>query len=225
MKISLLLPTRGRRNELERFHQSAFYTAANPMDIEVICYVDNDDHSYDGLELRQTDFVRGERIVLSEMWNKCFEASSGDIIGHMGDDIIFRTIGWDKMVVDAMSKYPDNIAFVYGRDGLSSEDFGTHGFVHRKWVEVSGFFVPPYFSSDYNDTWLNDVAKAIGRHVFIPQMYTEHMHWTNGKGLKDQTHLDRIARHRADRVELIYQQKQPERDENVQKLNEYIRSV
>lgn len=221
--ISLLLPTRGRRSELQRFHESVFQTADASDGIEIICYVDSDDKSYDGLELKQTRFIRGERIVLSEMWNRCYAEAKGEILGHMGDDIIFRSKGWDTYVFDAINRFPDKIAFVYGKDGFSPTDFGTHGFIHRSWAEISGFFVPPYFSSDYNDTWFNDVAKAIGRHIHIPEVYTEHMHWINGKGPKDQTHIDRLARHTADNVAQIYENKKGERDENAQKLLTYIK--
>ena len=46
------------------------------------------------------------------------------------------------------------------------KNFLTHGFLHRNWVETVGYFVPPYFSSDFNDTWLNEVADMIGRKIY-----------------------------------------------------------
>lgn len=219
MKISLLLPTRNRPDNLRRFVESARSLASDPDNIEIVAYIDRDDVSYDGvLPALDIKVVRGERIVLSQMWNECYKVATGEIFGHMGDDIIFRTVGWDDVVRRYINYYSDHIAFVYGRDGFSPDTFGTHGFLHRNWVDAVGYFVPPYFSSDYNDTWLNDVSTMVGRHLFAVELYTEHMHFINGKGPKDQTHIERLARHAADRVENVYKEKEKERIADADKL-------
>ena len=189
--------------------------------IEIILYIDEDDYSYDVINTPCIK-VRGPRIVLSEMWNKCFDKATGDILMHAGDDIIFRTPDWDKTVINTFSEYLDNIVFLFGNDGSPHNGvFGTHGFIHRKWVETIGYFVPPYFSSDYNDTWLNDVAKVIKRHRHI-DILTEHMHPNFNKGLLDITHQERIARHSRDNVDQLYLDKLAERLMDAAKLIEVI---
>lgn len=201
--------------------------ADKPGMVEVVYYVDNDDDSYDGLNLFNATKVTGDRIVLSEMWNKCWEASSGAIYGHMGDDIVFRTENWDKVVRDAFSGVDDGILFVYGSDGNGESErnrFGTHGFIHKNWTDTVGHFVPPYFASDYNDLWLNDVAKAIDRHKFV-DILTEHMHYSLGKMQEDQNTRDRLARHANQRPEAVYEQKRQEREEEIQKLKLFIEKV
>lgn len=198
--------------------------ADNPLGVEVVAYIDDDDDSYDNFNFYQTRFIRGPRIVLSEMWNKCWQNANGDILGHMGDDIIFRTKGWDTIVRSAFDEYPDKFVFIYGSDGNGESErnkFGTHGFVHQDWANVVGYFVPPYFSSDYNDLWLNDVAKAIGRHRFV-DILTEHMHYTLGKSEIDDNTKERLARHAADNVERIYEDKKDERQADIEKLKEAI---
>jgi hypothetical protein len=188
------MPTRERPLNIYRLWQSILETADDVSNIEMILYIDEDDHSYDNLEVPFIK-VSGERIILSEMWNKCYEKASGDILMHCGDDIIFRTKGWDTIVSNKFKEYPDNIAFVYGNDGSNFNGvFGTHGFIHKDWVEAIGYFVPPYFVSDYNDTWLNDVAKMIGRHIHV-DILTEHMHYLFGKAVIDKNTLDRLDRH------------------------------
>lgn len=82
--------------------------------------------------------------------------------------------------------------------------------MHKKWVETVGYFVPPYFSSDYNDTWLNEVSNIINRHEYV-DIYTEHLHYINGKHEKDQTHLDRLVRHEQDDVQSLYESMSAER--------------
>lgn len=204
--ISLLLPTRNRPDGLARFVESARGTATDPTRVEIVVYIDDDDDAYDSLDL-DIRTVRGPRLVLSELWNRCFENATGDIVGHMGDDLVFRTVGWDQLIEDAFAAVPDRICFVHGWDGdpnHHSPPFGTHGFVHRRWVDTVGRFVPPYFSSDFNDTWLNDVVDQIGRRVYLPHLYTEHLHPAFGKAPLDQTHQERLARGAADNVGAIY---------------------
>lgn len=199
--------------------QSALTCADDPATIEIVAYVDDDDTGYDQRNWdHRVRLVRGSRIVLSEMWNRCYEQAHGDILMHCGDDIVFHTHGWDRLVTAAFAAIPDRLVFVFGDDGgPRGTTFGTHGFVSREWVETLGYMVPPYFSSDYNDTWLNEIADTVGRRRFVP-ILTRHMHPDWGLGEWDETHLEREARHRADRVDELYASLAPERARDAQKL-------
>ena len=101
--------------------------------------------------------------------------------------------------------------------GGNGANFGTHGFIHRNWVDTVGYFVPPYFSSDYNDTWLNDVANMIDRRIYV-DIKTEHMHPAFNKGPMDQTHIERLQRHQEDNVDALYATKLPERQADADKF-------
>jgi glycosyltransferase involved in cell wall biosynthesis len=219
-RVSLLLPTRNRPANLRRLHQSLEDTSRQRP--EVVLYVDEDDQvSADMAEDLGWKYVQGPRICLSEMWNEAYKISTGDILMHAGDDIIFRTKSWDYHVVKAFSKFPDRLIFAHGDDGHWGKRFGTHGFIHKNWVDVVGYFVPPYFSSDYNDTWLNDVANRLGRRVYLPIM-TEHMHFLFGKAELDETHRERLDRHKRDNVGQLYDSLLPKRLEDVEKLKSAI---
>jgi hypothetical protein len=223
--VSLLLPTRQRRERFIGFYNSAMQTADNPQRVEVVAYVDDDDSSYDGLKLPRLTLVRGPRVVLSEMWNKCWENAKGTIYGHMGDDILFRTKGWDTEIVNAINSFPNKIGLVWG-DDLNDEsqrnEFCTHGFIHKNWTDVTGRFVPPYFSSDYNDTWFNDVSKGIGKQRYLHHVKTEHMHFSLGKSEMDQNTRDRLERHQRDRPEEIYRSRscRIERADEIERLRQ-----
>lgn len=221
--ISILCPTRNRLDAMRRLVQSARETAANPTEIEFIFYVDEDDEPSAALadELDAT-VVRGPRIVLSEMWNRCWDEAKYDVAMHCGDDIIFRSRDWDLHVLYAFERFPDKIVLVHGRDGYQDANLATHGFRHRNWVNATGYFVPPYFSSDYNDTWVTEVADALGRRVYVPEVYTEHMHPVAGKGTWDQTHQERLARHTRDNVEQKYRDLLPQRLDDIAKLRDVI---
>lgn len=204
--ISLLLPTRQRPHNLKRLVDSIHATASRPEEIELVTRHDSDDDTYDDLDL-DIEWIKigGPRGIanLSTFWNDCYASCSGEIIMHCGDDIVFRTFAWDTVVRDAFDETPDNILFAYGYDGIQPRDFGTHGFVHRKWIETVGYLFPPLFQSDYNDCFLNDVAKLVDRHLFI-DIYTEHLHFCANKASIDQNTADRLARHAESRPDILY---------------------
>lgn len=195
-------------------------------DIEVVCYVDTDEprlSEYRGLDVK---LFTTPRTTLSKYWNMACERATGDIFMHCGDDLIFRTHGWDEMVKNKFEEYPDRIVFVHGNDGHPDKDrakgFGTHGFLHKNWVDAVGYFVPPHFSSDYNDTWLNDVSEMIHRKAYVP-ILTEHMHPAFQKGELDKTHQERIIRHQTDNVDQLYSQTIDERRKDAEKLRKVMR--
>ena len=217
--ISLLVPTRQRPTGLARFIDSALRLAERPDRVQVVVYIDRDDDTYDTFNWPdRAVVVSGDRITLSEMWNRCHAAAAGPIFGHMGDDIVFRTPSWDRLVRDVFDGHPDRIVFVHGADGIQDDRLGTHGFLHSAWVDTVGYFVPPYFSSDYNDTWLTDVADRIGRRVYVRNLLTEHLHFTVGKAKIDQNTLDRLTRHEADQVAARYAELEHERAGDAAKL-------
>jgi len=220
--ISVLVPTRNRPQNVRRLVDSALETAET--DVEFVFYVDEDDDSAVDVirSYEQTQIVSGPRVVLSETWNECWTYARHDVGMHCGDDIVFRTSGWDTRVLEVFDQYPDKIVFVHGRDGYQDRRVGTHGFLHQNWVDAVGYFVPPYFSSDYNDLWITEVADVLGRRVYLADVYTEHMHPVIGKGEWDQTHRERVARHRRDGVDRTYRRHAPTRLVDAGKLRAVI---
>jgi len=227
MKISLLCPTRKRPKFMKDMWESALETCCNSNNIEVIFAIDQDDsesiEQFFELSSDNTKAVLGPRLDgnLSKMWNRCHSLAEGEIFMHCGDDLRFRTENWDISVINEFEKYKDRIALVYGDDGIRKDDLATHGFVHKNWVDTIGYFLPPYFSSDRNDVWLTDVARRTGRLCKI-DIYTEHLHPSVGKHKWDETHNERIARGKRDKVEKLYQSKQDERNRDSQRLKDFI---
>lgn len=224
MPVSVLVPTRGRPHNMRRMVDSG--RATSDSRVEWVFYIDDDDPA--SLDMaRQLDREAGDvvwttgrrgELNLSQLWNECFKISSHDVLQHSCDETVYRTDGWDTAVLEAFEQWPDRIGLVYGRDGIHDENLATHGFITRAWVAATGYFVPPYFSSDYNDLWLHEVAGAIGRRTFLPGVFTEHMHPAVGKGPLDLTHQERLARHGQDGVDALWLRLAPERGTDAQKL-------
>lgn len=186
---------------------------------EVVFYIDNDDAaSLDAIGALDASAVVGERIVMSDMWNEAARAATGDILMQCGDDIVFRTPGWDTQVEDAFAAVPDRIVLVHGDDGYSHGSYATHPFLHRAWMDTVGYLVPPYFSCDWSDRWVWDVAERIDRITYLPDVVTEHRHPVVGLAEWDLTHTERMDRGRRDDVHALYDRLAGEREADAAKL-------
>lgn len=219
-RISILVPTRHRRARLLELYHSIYDTADFPGNIEVVAYVDDDDGSYDGLNLHGLKIIQGPRISISEAWNEAWRNAEGPYFGLFGDDVVFRSQGWDTAVLERFNEFDDKIAYVFGYDGSPyGSSFGTHGFIHKNWADTVGYFVAPYFKANYVDKWLNDVAIGLGRHCYI-DYYFEHMHQGFGKAEDDETY--REGRAKDNGMEQLYHEKWEERKDNIEKLRDFI---
>jgi len=220
--ISVLLPTRNRPHFLKRLVDSIRETST--VQPEIVVYIDNDDlESPPMAEQLGLVTIIGPRIIMTDYWNQCYKKATGNIVMQMGDDVIFRTPGWDVMVEDEFEKWPDKLVLVHGDDldvNFRSR-FGTHSCVHRRWVETLGYFIPPYFSSDNGDRWLMAVADFLGRRKYL-QFITEHMHPRVNKAPLDSTYKERIVRHERDNPNQLYTDMFDKRLEDIEKLHAVI---
>lgn len=220
--ISILLPSRKRPNFLKRMVDSAREMSLTPP--EIVVYIDDDDK--DTLPMAEElglVTVIGPRITMTDYWNKCYEKATNDIVMQAGDDIMFRTKGWDKMVEDEFEKWPDKLVLIHGDDLDPNfrNKFGTHSLLHRRWIETLGYFVPPYFSSDNGDRWLMAVANFLNRRVYLP-FITEHLHFRTGKAVIDSTYAERLKRHDDDKPDQLYADMIAERLADAAKLQDAI---
>jgi hypothetical protein len=206
---------------MRRLVESAQTTATGP--VEVVFYVDLDDPDSiaTAVQLGMQGTVRhvvGDRITLSDMWNVAAANASGEILMMCGDDVVFRTPGWDKRVEGTFAAIPDRIALVFGNDLIQHDLLATHPFIHRRWYDAVGYLVPNGFSCDWCDMWLNEVAIALDRRIYLPGVVTEHVHPCVGKVRMDDNHRERLARGRRDNVRKLYEDRAAEREADVAKL-------
>jgi len=223
-KISILVPTRGRPDNIVRLLKS-LHDTSHVMP-EVLCRIDGDDDASRSALDQLIDagepisYLNGPRKTMTAYWNE-IGANCFDVMMFAADDICFRTKGWDSLVRRTFDEHPDKMIFVHGDDGHWGNQFGTHGFLHRKWVDTLGYVLPPYFSSDFGDTWINDIANSLGRRVFLP-ILTEHMHPLWGKAKLDQTYQERMERGEKDGVRELYVSLAHKRKEDAEKMKAAI---
>lgn len=200
---------------------SALQTASSPNNIEFVVYIDEDDASFRDYPLPSCFiYVRGPRKAMGDYWNIAYRAASSraSIFMQGGDDVLFRTPGWDQVVRRAFAACPDGILFAHGDDGWEHHaKFGPLGFVSRQWIDLLGYFTYPQFTSDFCDAWLNECANAVGRRLALP-FVTEHLHFEFGKAPLDQTYRDRYARHWKDDNEGRWERTKGARKADAEKL-------
>ena len=184
--ISLLIPTRDRPNNVRRTIDSVKKTARRPDLVEMLFYVDLDDHTFpnDVLE-KNIRVVRGPRMWLSVLQNILYANASGEIIMYTGDDVVYETHGWDEEVRNTINSETDKLVLVYGNDSAThGENIAIHGFLHRNWIEATGTWVAPGRGVPY-DLWHTDVARKLGRLRYLPDVKFSHVHYRQGQGLAE----------------------------------------
>lgn len=220
--ISVLLPTRNRSLQLWRMIESV--RATSQKHVEILLYIDNDDTETFSIVLRSdVRYKIGPRLrEITQCWNELVLMAKGDILCQGNDDILFKTPAWDVLVEREFKACQDKILMVHGDDaGGQRERFGPHPFVHRKWVEAVGYFIPPWFSSDFGDTWLNDIANELERRRYLP-FVVEHNHYVWRKAAVDGTTRERLQRHREDQPSKMYDALAPMRRLAVARLRKVM---
>jgi hypothetical protein len=175
-RISLLLPTRGRKEALKRSILSAVNTADDIDSFQVLIGFDDDDTAtvdYFTTELQpELDqlgvnyqahvFAPMGYIRLNEYVNGLARHSDADWLVFWNDDAIMETPGWDTVIADHTGEFKV-LAFHTHND----HPYSIFPIVPRAWFELFGYLSPHQIS----DAWLSqqayvlDIWKRIEVHV------------------------------------------------------------
>ena len=235
--IAILTPTRARPGRLDTFLESVYNTAEYPERVFCYNYIDDDDprkKAYENYLSKQHDNstnVLGESQSVSISWNVCADFAANhlerpaDILIMGNDDLIYRTRGWDTIVEEEANKFPDDIYCMWMEDLINGEKHCAFPIVSKKWYTTLGYFTPGVFNFGYNDTWVFDVAKKVGRTHFIPKAVNEHMHFTTGKSGMDDTYNRNRTQERGNLYEkdkVIFEDTNTDRQADADKLLDVI---
>jgi hypothetical protein len=201
-RISLLLPTRGRVALVQRLFDSLVQTTAEMEQLEVVLYVDEDDAESLKIEhpaLSPLKIVGRSGATMGHMTRACYDASHGHYVMLINDDVVFRTKGWDTRVCAAATRYPDDIALVYGNDLDQGEAVPTFPIVSRTVCDVLGEVCPRGYRHLHIESHLLDIFKQLARlgHrriFYLDDVIFEHMHFIMGKAGMDSTYAKKDQR-------------------------------
>ncbi len=197
-KISLLLPTRKRPALAARFLESAATLAHDPLTVQIVMYVDEDDtqsHNLECKRLRSTTIV-GPRITMGGYNSACLADCDGDIVVLANDDVVIRTPGWDERLRELHTRFDDRIYLGYPNDLFKGKKVCAFPILSRRTCEILGEPFPRDYRGSFIDYHLLDIFKRLercghARILYLADVIFEHMHYRNGKNAYDETYRER----------------------------------
>lgn len=198
MSIVVLVPSRGRP-------ERAFGMAASVLDtaegnVEVWLLIDLDDPEHDGYLRRAEERLRyGDALKVTSLVERLRYTGSlnefapvamragATILGAFGDDVVFRTPGWDR-VVEATLAMP---GMAYGDDLIHGRNHPSAVFMSSEIAKALGWLALPAVWH----TWADDGWKRLGERIpgllrYMPDVVVEHMHYGVGKSEEDATYRE-----------------------------------
>lgn len=198
VKISLLLPTRGRPERLKNFLDSAYQLAKYPDRIQVVLYIDADDLTTLHFEYQHlyTKKIIGERSTMGFYNTKCLKASDGEIIILANDDVVIQTKNWDEKISEFHDSHPDKIYLAYPNDLNKKKSLATFPILSRKTCDLLRDIFPAEYKGSLIDLHLYDIfnrfkKKKSERLFFLEDVVFEHRHFRNNKAEIDDTYKNR----------------------------------
>ena len=145
-------------------------------DTRLVIAADDDD---DGtISLQNVPALMDPRIIwsiepredsLGAKYNRVLRIAPADVYCVMTDDCPHVTAGFDTKILETATVYPDGYAVIVNH--LANQAFTQMNAVTAKMVAaMDNKIYVEYFPYWFIDHWLEDVAKQIGREVFVDVM-------------------------------------------------------
>ncbi|MFM9105792.1 MAG: hypothetical protein ACKOWF_03750 [Chloroflexota bacterium] len=156
LRLSVLLPTRGRPQALKRSVGTLLDRALHPEAIEIVLGVDRDDGetlaALGGMppQVRAVVVERRGYARLHEYMNLLAREASGYWTVMWNDDNLMETRHWDEVIC----REPDCIGALLSNHGA----LNVTPVIPRHWLAMLGH----YSLQNHNDSWWIHVAKATG---------------------------------------------------------------
>jgi len=189
--IGILLPIRKRPHNLPRFYAHWKRTTSGNSRIYLI--MDTDDDTYDNMELpEEFVIIKQPNLPTVPKMNKVVMrvAKECDYVGFVGDDIRFRTIDWEELVIaklDKLGKY----SMIYINDLLQEHKLATHPVFTSELIKKVGYIgIPTLYHTMVDMGWMHlctylNKECVDGGCTYMPEVVGEHIHRDNNKAPDD----------------------------------------
>jgi hypothetical protein len=240
MKIAILVPSRERLN-LQLTLISSIITTVDDINNVVLYFgIDEDDPTRATTQkiADAIDFVEvvpikngGKFIGINKIWNILAEHAMNQeewhdiVFGYIGDDMVFRTNGWDTKILnefEASNCPSDFIKLVHCDDGYHKENLCVNAFIHETYFHVVGYLCREEFLINWSDRWLYQSFKAFDRITYMPDIFIEHNHWVFGRRAKDKTGERMGNADQGGVSDKLWITLAPERVKDVVKIGDYL---
>ena len=181
MKINFCCPTRSKPDILKDFLLETVRNCRLP-DTQVVVGIDADEEPlYERFfpHPRLIKSVAPREDSLGAKFNRCAAALDADVYIMGVDDLGVRLVGWDYTVAELAKLF--DTSHEDGRErpyaGIGMVTFGQQWnepglaafqCVTKRFVELNGFFMAPYFPYWWHDTWNLELGELTGRMIHFP---------------------------------------------------------
>ncbi len=107
--------------------------------------------------------IRPREDSLGEKFNRVLTEAPADVYLAMVDYAPHITPGFDRLILDAASLFPDKIGVVFNAQSVESSALSAINAVTHRLAELMGGFYPGLYPYWFVDHHLNDIAQMIGR--------------------------------------------------------------
>lgn len=236
-KIALLVPSRERIDKKIALIESIKNTVSDLDNIKLYFGIDDDDPLAKSAEeiSQKNSFVKivnikneGKFLGLGKLWNICAFQAKEDILSMIGDDMLFKTKNWDAMVIDEFI-YPncpkDNIKMLYCNDGRHGKAIAVNFFIHRAYMNITGYLTREEFMVDFIDLWPQQVFNSLGRLKYRGDILIEHLHWSFRKSTKDGVSNNLRGNQYPEKSQKLWNDTLKDRIDEAAKIGKYINIV
>jgi hypothetical protein len=184
--LALVVPSRGRPQNIARLQDAMAQTCRG--DTTLVVGLDEDDPQRPAYPAGPQYEVRDGLHQVVAWVNELAVplARTYRFIGHIGDDNVPRTVGWDVRAMEALEKTP----FAFGND-LYPRQPGSlccHIFCRSEVIRALGYLGPPSLRHMWVDNIWFDWGQAAGI-TYMHDVIIEHLHYTAGKSQPDENYI------------------------------------
>jgi hypothetical protein len=185
-RLAVLVPSRGRPQSIARLVEAMDQTCRG--DTTLVVGLDRDDPTLNEYPRNGVEIVIRPRRPLVKWLNLLASprATEYRFLGHVGDDNVPRTVGWDVRVMESLEKH----VFCFGDDldpGRAKGSLSIHVFMRSEVVTKLGYMGPPEIQHMYVDpVWFAwGQATSI---EFLEDVVLEHLHYSLGRSTEDESY-------------------------------------
>lgn len=191
--LALIVPSRGRPHNIARLLEAMDRTCR--ANTTLIVGVDDDDptlNEYQAFKNCEIEVQSGLHRHLVRWLNVLAvpRATEYRHLGHIGDDNVPRSVGWDARIIKSLEQQGD-VGFCFGDDldpGRQPGSLSIHIFMTSEVIRRLGYMGPPVMQHMYVDPAWYAWGTATSME-FLADVVLEHMHYSvNGKAPMDDSY-------------------------------------
>jgi len=181
--ILFKLPSRGRPERFFKALDSIVLNLACDYAYHISCTLDEDDTTMNNDEVvskiaayKNTSIEWGASKSKIDAINRSMPEVPWDILVVCSDDIYFNVYGFDELIRNEMSQhFADNDGFLHFHEKDSGAALCVMSVMGKKYYDRFGYIYHPDFRSLFADNEATEVAKILGKYIYINYSIMEHL--------------------------------------------------